>query len=101
MKLGHFKNYITYTFVAIFFSLKVANLHVLTHSDNDDVEHCEVCNVVSINNLTPVINDTAQGYIGNNYEFYFKREVIRYYNFVYRTTTSITKLFSRPPPFSV
>lgn len=101
MKLGHLKNYIAYTFVAIFLSLKVAGLHVLTHDDNDAAEHCEVCNLVSTNNFVPIINDTTEDYVGKNYEFCFQREVISHYNFIYSTTTNITSLFSRPPPFSI
>lgn len=101
MKIGHLKNYIAYTFVAIFLSLKVAGMHVFTHDDNDAVEHCEVCNLVSTNNLTPIINDTAQDYVGNNYEFCLQRKVISHYHFDYSTATNITSLFSRPPPFSI
>lgn len=100
MKIGHLKNYIAYTFIAIFLSLKVAGLHVLTHDDSN-IEHCEVCDLVSTNNLTPVINDTAQDYLGSNCEFYFQAEVVSHYSFVYSTTISIDSLFSRPPPFSI
>ncbi|WP_143273608.1 hypothetical protein [Aquimarina sp. MAR_2010_214] len=100
MEIGHLKNYIAYTFIVIFLSLKVAGLHVITHDDNT-IEHCEVCDLVTVNNLTPAINDVAQNYIGNNYEFHFQKEVISRYNFVYSTATNFTNLFSRPPPFLV
>ncbi len=103
MKIGQLKNYITYIFIAIFLSLKVAGLHALTHNDDDDdtVEHCEVCDIVTIFNFTPIINDTTPNYIDNNYEFCFQSKAISHYNFVYSTTTNITSLFSRPPPFSI
>ncbi len=101
MKSGHLKNCITYGFVVIFLLLKVADLHVLTHSDNNDVAHCEICNSITNNDLKPIINNLGQDYVGNNYEFCFQRKVLNYYRFLYSTTTNITSLFSRPPPFSV
>lgn len=101
MNLGHFKSYIVYIFVAIFFCLKVADVHALTHSDDDDIEHCEVCTIFLLNNFTPIINDVAHNYIGNNHKLYFKQEITSYYSFVYSITINNTKLFSRPPPFLV
>ena len=99
MKLGYLKQHITYTFIAIFISLKVAGLHVLTHDHNDTIEHCEVCDIISNNSFTPIINDITQSFISNNYICYLQEKVINYYNFTYITSTNITNLFSRPPPF--
>ncbi|PKV50149.1 hypothetical protein ATE84_2199 [Aquimarina sp. MAR_2010_214] len=99
MKIRDLKNYITYIFIVIFLSLKVAGLHVLTHED-DGIEHCKICDLVSITNFTPVTtNDTTQNYVSNTFEFYTQKNVIDHYNFVYSSDTNITRLFSRPPPY--
>lgn len=100
MKIGHLKNYIAFIFVAIFLFLKVAGLHVLTH-DDDNIEHCDVCDLVTATNFTPIIGDTAQNQIEGNFEFCLQANTINDYNFVYRATTNIDCLFSRPPPFSI
>ncbi|WP_237274503.1 hypothetical protein [Tenacibaculum ovolyticum] len=99
MKLGFLKQHITYTFIAIFLSLKVAGLHVLTHDHNDTIEHCEVCNIISNNNFTPIINDITQSFVSNNYVCCIQEKVIIHYGFAYTTSINITNLFSRPPPF--
>lgn len=101
MKIGHLKNYIAYIFVAIFLSLKVAGFHAFTHDDNDTIEHCEVCDIVTATKLVPLINATAQNQIEGNFEFCLQTNTINDYNFVYSETTNIDSLFSRPPPFSI
>lgn len=99
MKIGDLKNYITYIFIVIFLSLKVAGLHVLTHND-DGIEHCEVCDLVSITNFTPAaVNDNSQNYVSSTFELYTQKNVISHYSFIYSSDVHITNLFSRPPPF--
>ncbi len=101
MKASLLKNYIVYSFIAIFLSLKVVGFHVFAHDDSDAVEHCEVCELVTANNLTPIIDNTTQDYLGDANEFCFQSEKITNYNFVYSTVVDITCLFSRPPPFTI
>lgn len=101
MKIEGLKNYITYIFIVIFLSLKVAGLHLLTH-DDDGIEHCEICDLVSITNFTPAaVSDNTQSNVCSTFEFYTQKNVIRHYNFVYSSDIHITNLFSRPPPFLI
>lgn len=99
VKIGRIKNFVAYTFAIAFLLLKVAGLHVFTH-DQDNVEHCEVCDLVSISNFTPLVNDVAESPIIGEVCFYAD-VVISRYSFTYSKTTHITCLFSRPPPSSL
>ncbi|WP_299671962.1 hypothetical protein [uncultured Polaribacter sp.] len=97
MKPDYLKVYISYIFITIFLSLKVAGLHVFTH-DQDGVEHCEVCEFVITTNLNPFIGNGQQEYLKTNPELFIAKEIIKIYDFVYDNTLYTNALFSRPPP---
>ena len=100
MKTGFFKNSLAWIFIVIFLSLKVAGLHAFAH-DHDSIEHCEVCDLVSTNNFSPLINDITENYIGSILAFCIQAKTIKQYNFVYSATVNVASLFSRPPPFLI
>lgn len=99
MKVNNFKNIITYLLLGIFISVKVAGFHVFDHSaDKDDnVEHCETCDFITVNNLTPLINADLQIIEFDNLES-FKYKIQNHYFFIYSNILTNDCLFSRPPP---
>src|SRR5688572_24960971 len=99
MRVNNFKNIIAYLLLGIFISVKVAGFHVFNHSDEneDNIEHCETCDFITINNLTPLINDNFQNVEFNNLEF-FTYGIKNNYFFIYNNTLTNDCLFSRPPP---
>ncbi|WP_299434866.1 hypothetical protein [uncultured Maribacter sp.] len=101
MQISHFKKYLAYTFLALFLSLKVASLHAITHHHDGDIEHCEVCDLTSVNNFTPLLNNYTETPIGNNFLFYAIKNIVSDYSFTYNSNANIDDFFSRPPPFSI
>ncbi len=99
MKVLNFKNSIAYLLLGIFISVKVAGFHVFNHSDDKagEIEHCETCDFITINNLTPLINDNLQNVEFNNLEF-TTFNLKKHYSFIYSNTLTNDCLFSRPPP---
>lgn len=99
MKVLNFKNIIAYLLLGIFISIKVVSFHVFNHSDDKagEIEHCETCDFITINNLTPLINDNLQNVEFNNLEF-TTFNLKKHYSFIYSNTLTNDCLFSRPPP---
>lgn len=99
MRVNNFKNIIAYLLLGIFISVKVAGFHVFNHSDEKvgEIEHCETCDFITINNLTPLINDNLPNVEFNNLEF-FAYPIKNHYFFIYSNTLTNDCLFSRPPP---
>lgn len=99
MKVINFKNIIAYLLLGILISVKVSGFHVFNHSDDKagEIEHCETCDFITINNLTPLINDNLQNVEFNNLEF-TTFNLKEYYSFIYSNTLTNDSLFSRPPP---
>ncbi len=102
MRISRIKNSVTFFFVALFLTMKIAGLHVLLHTDDKDhTIHCVICDHTITNNLTPIISSDLQSVTIENTEFIVQREVIKNYSFIISSTITSDQLFSRPPPFLV
>jgi len=100
MKNGRLKNSITFLFLALFFIAKMAGLHVLSHSNEENhAVDCAICIHVNTNNLTPAITPDLQDYTIKNTEPLVQRAITENYSFISLSSISTDQLFSRPPPF--
>ncbi|MEZ4970592.1 MAG: hypothetical protein R2814_13240 [Flavobacteriaceae bacterium] len=99
MKNGRLKNSITYLFLALFLSMKMVGLHVLSHTDDKDhAIHCTICDHAISNNLTPALAPELQDFTITNTEPIFQNGIIENYHFIISNTIATDQLFSRPPP---
>lgn len=99
MKDGRLKNIIANLFIALLLFLKVAGLHVLLHSDdNDHALHCAVCDHTLVHGMTPAIAADIQDFKIENTEPIVSAEIIENYRFVVSSIIASNQLFSRPPP---
>ncbi|WP_047246434.1 hypothetical protein [Maribacter thermophilus] len=100
MKDGRLKNSITYLFIALLLSLKIAGLHVLSHSDdNEHALHCAICDHALAHDMTPALAPDTQDFKIENTEPVVEVELTDNYSFVISNTIASDQLFSRPPPF--
>ncbi len=100
MKVSSLKNSITYLFLALFLTMKMAGFHVLLHADDKDhALHCVVCDHAIAHNLTPALIPDLQDFKIENTEPIVQREVTKNYNFIISSIITSDQLFSRPPPF--
>ena len=80
--------------------MKMAGLHVLSHSnDKDHALHCVVCDHAIAHNLTPALTPDLQDFEIKNTEFIVQKEIVTNYSFIISSTIASDQLFSRPPPF--
>jgi len=99
MKTSWFKITITYLFLALFFTMKMASFHALSHiNDDDHGQDCAICVHVNTNNVTPVLASDFQYVPTEPIEGISKQEVSAHYNFVASNSIASSQLFSRPPP---
>lgn len=99
MGISRIKCSITYLFLALFVSMQVAGLHVLTHIDeNDGIVHCTLCDYTIVNNQTPLLPPDTQEFNLEQVVFVIKKEATGEFHFVYCDTALPNHLFSRPPP---
>ena len=99
MRNGKLKNSITYLFLVLFLSMKIAGLHALLHADDKDhVIHCTVCDHAITNNLTPTLTPHLEDFTIKNLLFTPRIKNIKNYNFVIVSNLASGQLFSRPPP---
>ncbi|WP_335967082.1 hypothetical protein [Galbibacter sp. PAP.153] len=100
MKNG-LKHSITYLFLALFLTVKLAGLHVILHSDDKDhLAHCIVCDHAIANEHTPVLPAQTQEITFENIEVFVERPIIQGHYFHYCSQGIPNQLFSRPPPIS-
>lgn len=102
MKNARLKNSVTYLFLVLFFSMKMAGLHALVHADHDKDHaiHCLICDQAIAHNLTPALTPEPQDFSIENIKVVAQKEfAISIYNFVVSSTLTKDQLFSRPPPF--
>ena len=100
MKTSQIKNSITFFFIALFLTMKIAGLHVLSHTNDDDHEiHCTICDHAITHNLIPAITPDLQDCTIENTEPIVQRTIIKNYSFIIASTIAANELFSRPPPF--
>ncbi|PXX26327.1 hypothetical protein [Arenibacter sp. ARW7G5Y1] len=99
MKNSRLKNSISILFLALFLSMKMAGLHVLSHTDDKEhALHCYICDHAVSNNLTPAISADIPEYGIKNTESIPQLENSEHYDFVVSSTIATDQLFSRPPP---
>lgn len=99
MKNGRLKNSITYLFLVLFLSMKIAGLHVLLHTDDkDNAIHCTVCDHAITHNLIPALTPDLSGFTINNIDIIVHREITKNYSFIISGTIASDQLLSRPPP---
>lgn len=99
MGISRTKNRIVYLFLALFVSMQVTGLHVLTHMDDDDgIVHCALCDYTIVNNQTPLLSPDTQEFNLGQVVFITKKETTREFHFIYCDTAIPNHLFSRPPP---
>lgn len=79
--------------------MKVAGLHVLSHSDDQDhAEHCIVCDHAIAHNLTPALAiDEPSFSVESTIDIVQEKEIADYH-FAASSTIAASQLFSRPPP---
>ena len=100
MKSDRLKNSITCLLLVIFISMKMAGLHMLSHSD--DKNHpldCTTCDYVISHNLTPTLPFNIIDYTFKEIKYSIQIEKLENYNFLISSTIASNQLFSRPPPF--
>ncbi|MDO6739425.1 hypothetical protein [Wenyingzhuangia sp. 2_MG-2023] len=101
MKFSTIKNSITFLFLFLFLSVKMAGLHAFFHADeqDDDTTTCLVCEHTVVHNLTPILDTSIQEYKIEQQELYLYNDVIGCNNFIVLSSIPVNQLFSRPPPF--
>lgn len=99
MKNSRLKNSFSILFLALFLTMKMAGLHVLSHTDDKEhALHCYICDHAVSHNLTPAISPDIPDYGIKNTEFSLQIEKPENYHFVVSSTIAPDQLFSRPPP---
>lgn len=100
MKISPIKNSITFVFIALFFTMKMAGLHMLSHTNDEDHEiHCAICDYAITHNLTPLLTLNLQDFTIENREPIVLGQINKSYSFIITSTIATNQLFSRPPPF--
>lgn len=101
MNISWLKHRISYVFLVIFLTMKLAGLHALLHTDHPDDSHaihCLICDQAVINNATPLLTPVV---LESNSPHLEKTRAIKL-NAVYLVslckTIPANQLFSRPPP---
>jgi len=100
MDKRYLKNSVTYMFLVLFISMKLANLHVFTHTDDSDhLAHCMICDNAIVNDhLNPIIPNSVEDFGFLSQTFIFKKEPLPEYHFEFSSIEVFNHLFSRPPP---
>ncbi|PKB44205.1 hypothetical protein AX016_2420 [Cellulophaga sp. RHA19] len=99
MKLHQFKNSITYLLLALFFTMKIAGLHSITHLDNHD-EHtdCAICDYITVQNNTPILSVNFTFTEVCKLKPILAQKITKGYNVYFSNPDSSVQLFCRPPP---
>ena len=98
MKVSRIKNSITFILLALFLTVKMAGLHVLSHSDDKEHIDCTICDNAIVHNLTPALTPDIQHFLTENIEIVIQKEIPKTYCFSVLFTIASNQLFSRPPP---
>ncbi|MCK0160006.1 hypothetical protein [Allomuricauda sp. F6463D] len=100
MQRSYLKHSIVFFFLAIFLMMKMAGLHVLAHSgDEDHYAHCIVSDYVVKSQHTPQISSTGFDFAVLILEPVPQEQNSKEYEFLSDGVLAIGQLFSRPPPF--
>lgn len=99
MMNGYLKNSVTYLFLALFLSMKMASFHVITHAeDKEHALHCTICDHIITTNSTPVVAVDVTEFTFENTEFAIPNQVTNHYSFEISSKIASDQLFCRPPP---
>lgn len=100
MKVSHSKNNIVYFFLFLFLSVKMVGIHSLLHADDQDlVEHCDVCDYATTQNLIPLISPAVEVISNDAISIVVKRKKCADYSFTKTNIIATGQFLSRPPPF--
>ena len=93
------KNFITMFFVTLFLLFEVAGLHALSHHGEDiHVQHCEICDITTTANFTPLLQTESP--VLPKTEYYFPEQ--KFNNnalfVVFNNRFLSSYLRTRPPP---
>lgn len=93
------KQHITLVFATLFLLFKIAGLHALSHhNDEVDEQHCEVCEISTIINFTPLLKKETKVLLNTDFTFEKKRINNKVYLLIYFNKNFSGHLFTRPPP---
>jgi hypothetical protein len=93
------KNCITLFFVTLFLLFKVAGLHALSHYGKDiDVQHCEVCDITTTANFTPLLQTESPVLPKTEYYFSEPKFNTNTQFVVFNNRFLSSNLLTRPPP---
>lgn len=100
MNKNRLKNSIAYVFLALFISMKLANFHVFTHTeDSGHLIHCMICDTAIANDhFNPVLPNSIPDFGISPQIFISKKEPLPVYHFEFSSAEVYNHLFSRPPP---
>lgn len=102
MGKSYIKNSISFFFLALFLTLKIAGLHSFAHlGEGDHPKQCDVCDMVVASQCFPIAAFQAEEIAFDHTEFDVLKELPVVYSFVPVNKISVNLLFSRPPPFLV
>lgn len=92
---------ITFFFLGLFLTLKIAGLHSFTHHGNDDdhAKPCDVCDMVVANQCLPLSSCKSEEITFDIGECFIPKTKPNVCSSILVNRISINLLFSRPPPF--
>lgn len=91
------KPYIAIFYLILFISIKLIGLHEFTHSENEHIDDCKLCEyVITSQDIAYTVNETftIEVPIQDN----FKKQLFDTYAYHFTQTQINNALFSRPPP---
>lgn len=94
------KNRISFVLLALFISMKMLGLHVLTHdSDNEHLVQCKLCEqAVMGNHYQPALLSEALEFKSISSQVPVKKQTFDRYAFTFCDNFNANPIFSRPPP---
>ncbi|WP_209400404.1 hypothetical protein [Pseudozobellia sp. WGM2] len=93
------KHNIALFYVALILLFKVAGLHALTHhTDEPDIQHCEVCDITTAVNFIPLL-EAEHPVIPQKETFFYEKKISQNTSYVFLGNRHLESyLFTRPPP---
>jgi len=98
----YWKNTIASVFLLTFLLVRIVNVHTITHIDDEsDSDHCELCEIISINNQSELLFDS------NTYEFnnplnsiVTSKKIALNYSNPLQTVSTPSFVYNKPPPIN-